>query len=310
MTKQIIRKILAEDAAMAALGKRWAQMGLLHQALPRAVARIAEQPAATDDRHARSRPAEDAVSRGAARRADRGGFDAEGTVRRPWTAEEREKLAAIYPSLPSKEVARQLGREIGAVYRQAAKLGVAKSQEFLDSPASNRLRKGETRPGAEKSQFPKGHKPWNAGLRLEGWTRGRMAETQFKKGSRSGRAAKNWKPIGTIAADSDGYLRIKVREAAHGKEHTGYGNTKVWPLLHRYRWEQANGPIPAGHIVTFKDGDRSNCSLENLALMSMADNARRNQMWTKMPRELAEAIQLNGALKRQVRRLNGKEQDQ
>jgi hypothetical protein len=58
-------------------------------------------------------------------------------------------------------------------------------------------------------------------------------------------------------------------------------------------------------MVAFKDGDRSNCAIENLELRSMADNARRNNMWGRLPRELAEVIQLNGALKRKVRRLNG-----
>jgi hypothetical protein len=134
-----------------------------------------------------------------------------------------------------------------------------------------------------------------------------MKETQFRKGNRTGIAARNWKPVGTILPDSEGYLRIKVREAQHGKEATGFGNTKVWPLYGRYIWEQHKGPIPPKHLVIFKDRNRANCAIENLELMSMADNGRRNVMWAKFPRELAEAIQLNGALKRKVGRMqNGK----
>jgi hypothetical protein len=137
-----------------------------------------------------------------------------------------------------------------------------------------------------------------------------MRETQFKKGQRSGVAERNWKPIGTILPDTEGYLRIKLREAVHGKEATGFGNTKVWPLYHRHVWEQYHGPIPPKHIVTFKDRNRANCAIGNLELMSMADNARRNAMWNRYPRELQLAIMANGALKRKLRRINGKEQNQ
>lgn len=125
---------------------------------------------------------------------------------------------------------------------------------------------------------------------------------RLKKGCRSGFAAQNWKPIGTITPDPQGYLRIKVREAAYGKEPTGFGNVKVWPLLNRHVWEQHHGPIPPKHLVVFKDHDRSNCALENLELISMAENAGRNRMWNRLPRELCEAIQLNGTLKRKLRR--------
>jgi hypothetical protein len=95
----------------------------------------------------------------------------------------------------------------------------------------------------------------------------------------------------------------------YGKEPTEFGNVRVWPLYNRHLWEQKHGPIPPRHLVVFKDGDRGNCVIGNLDLLSMADNARRNGMWQSMPRELAEVIQLNGALKRKLRMANGKEQD-
>ncbi len=83
----------------------------------------------------------------------------------------------------------------------------------------------------------------------------------------------------------------------------------MWPLYNRYLWEQHKGPIPPKHIVIFKDGNRANCVIENLELISKADNARRNVMWAKYPRELAEAIQLAGCLKRKIGRMqNGEKQ--
>jgi len=212
----------------------------------------------------------------------------------------------MYPARPTGEIAKALGRTIYGVYGAAFTLGLRKTPEYVQREVG--LQKGTTLGRA--TQFRKGHAPANKGLRRPGWHAGRMKETQFKKGGRSGIAARNWRPIGTILPDPEGYLRIKVREAKHGKEATGFGNTKVWPLLNRYVWEQHKGPIPPKHIVAFKDGKRGNCAIGNLELLSMADNARRNSMWARLPRELAEVIQLNGALKRKIRRLYGEEHNQ
>jgi hypothetical protein len=221
---------------------------------------------------------------------------------RPWADWERAYLREIYPKFPTSVVAEIFRRSVGSINNQAFAAGLQKSPE-----GNGWLRKGEMSPGCERAWFPKGHVPANKGLRRPGYSAGRMQETQFKKGCRTGKAAQNWKPIGTICADGEGYLRIKVREAVHGKEPFGFGNTKVWPLYNRYLWELHKGPIPPKHIVIFKDGNRANCVIENLELLSMADNARRNSMWATMPRELAEVIQLAGALKRKIRRHGGKE---
>lgn len=228
--------------------------------------------------------------------------------RRFWSAEDLGRVAELYPTRPTAEIAKLLKRSVLAVYQAAAGLGLKKTEAFLASEEyAGRLRKGHTK--GVSTQFPKGHVPANKGLRRPGYSAGRMKETQFKKGCRTGIAARNWQPIGTILADAEGYLRIKVREAQHGKVATGFGNTKVWPLYNRYLWEKHKGPIPPKHLVIFKDGERSHCVIENLDLISMADNAHRNRMWNKFPRELAEAIQLAGVLKRKIRSMHGEEQN-
>lgn len=225
-----------------------------------------------------------------------------------WTNDEVQLLREKYPHRPTAEIAKRLGLRIHCVYRKAAQLGLHKTPEFRASKESGIFYPGHTR--GKQTQFKKGGVPANKGLRRPGWHRGRMRQTQFRKGERSGTAAKNWKPIGTILKDHEGYLRIKVREFKYGKEPSGFGNADVWPQLHRHRWTEANGPIPAGHVIAFKDGNRENCALENLELISRGELARRNRMWNRLPRPLAEAIQLNGALKRRIRRAkNGEEQD-
>jgi hypothetical protein len=219
---------------------------------------------------------------------------------RPWSTNDLERLAELYPTAPIPEVINALDRSLAAIYGTARKRGLKRPPY--------RIPKGYTIPGSEQHRFKKGQAPFNKGLRRPGWHRGRMQETQFKKGQRSGAAARNWVPIGTIAPDSEGYLRIKVREATYGKEATGYGNSKVWPMYNRYLWEQENGTIPPKHLVVFRDRDRAHCVIENLELISMAENARRNRMWNALPRQLAEVIHLNGQLKRRLRR-HGKKQN-
>lgn len=227
--------------------------------------------------------------------------------RRFWSDAEVARLRNLFPTRPTKEVARMLNRTVCAVNGTAHKYGIAKSQEFLDSGESGRLRKGHHDGRGSRFRFQKGIVPFNKGLRRPRWHTGRMRETQFKKGERSGMAARNYRPIGTIMPDTQGFLHIKVQD------HEGRmgWHPEVWPMYNRYLWEQHHGPIPPKHLVVFKDGNRAHCVIENLELISMAENARRNRMWNILPRELAEVIQLQGVLKRKIGRLrDGKEQNQ
>lgn len=219
--------------------------------------------------------------------------------RRGWTHLDHLVLEALYPHVRTERIAQALGHSLPACYNMARKLGLAKSDEYLASPDACRLRRGgENHPG-RSTQFPKGHVPANKGLRRPGWAPGRMAETQFRKGERRGVAAENYCPLGTIRTDPEGYQRIKVRDALAG-EPTGFGNTKVWPLLQRHIWEQNHGPIPPGHTVVFRDGNRANCDIANLELISRAELMRRNTIH-RYPETLRNTILLLGALKRKVR---------
>lgn len=68
----------------------------------------------------------------------------------------------------------------------------------------------------------------------------------------------NSKPVGTIVTDKDGYLRRKTE-------------TGKWELLHRLLWEETNGPIPEGCKVTFLDGNKQNVSIDNLVMVTNAE---------------------------------------
>jgi hypothetical protein len=100
--------------------------------------------------------------------------------------------------------------------------------------------------------FVKGQEPFNKGKPHP--TRGRAAETQFKKGGEP----HNTKWLGHERLSRDGYIEISI---AATNPHTGYNRRYV--LKHRWLWEQTNGPVPKGHALKCMDGDRGNTDPSN-----------------------------------------------
>ena len=207
---------------------------------------------------------------------------------KPWTDAQLWRLIALHADISNKVLARRLGHSYASVCGMATNLGLKKSPEYLSSiPA----RTGMLQAGREY-RFPKGHVPNNKGLRRPGWFRGRMRETQFKKGHFPFNRDPEFYVIGALRVNTDGYIDMRVRFAS---------GSKGWRALHRILWGDAHGPVPAGHIVSFKDGDRLNVELRNLKLISLADNMRRNTLHN-LPKPLVSTIQLLGALKRTLNR--------
>lgn len=117
-------------------------------------------------------------------------------------------------------------------------------------------------PTGRKGNFQKGQESWNKGKKLSEYCSPeaieRMRKTQFKKGN----IPYDWKPVGSERINVEGYVEIKIQEP------------NKWQLKHRYVWERHNGPIPEGMIITFRDGNRQNTDIENLAMISRSLNAR------------------------------------
>lgn len=84
----------------------------------------------------------------------------------------------------------------------------------------------------------------------------------FKKGS----TPVNHKPVGSERIDvKQGYILIKTAEP-----------NVYWPK-HVVVWEEAHGKVPKGHVITFLDGDKQNVAIENLKLISLAENLELNR---------------------------------
>ena len=116
--------------------------------------------------------------------------------------------------------------------------------------------------------FPKGHKSWNHGTKGQGLTGAN------KMSFKAGHVPANRKPLGSERICSkDGYVYIKVAEP---DPHTGFPTRYKQKHVHIY--EQANGPVPNGYVVIFKDGNKRNCDdPDNLVLVSRAELLRLNQ---------------------------------
>lgn len=218
--------------------------------------------------------------------------------RRFWTADEDALLRALYPDTPTATVAARVGHSLSSTYQRAYRLGLSKSAAFLASPAACRTN-GRQGMG---TRFGKGHVPANKGLRRPGWGPGRMKDTQFRKGERRGVAAQHHRPVGSQRL-VDGYLYTKVSDTP------GVPWTRNWKPTHVLLWEQHHGPVPRGHAIVFKSGDRTDIRLENLERVTRRELMLRNTIHN-YPKPIAEAMQLLGALRRKINRKTNEQTNQ
>ncbi len=133
--------------------------------------------------------------------------------------------------------------------------------------------------------FAKGQKPHNAG------TKGVMKANSgsFKKGQ----VPHNHKMVGSERVNVEGYIEIKTAEP------------NIWELKQRVVYEQEHGPIPAGHNVRFRNGDRQDCSPDNLFLVDNHENALLNQRYklNHQPLEIRDTLVLMARIDVKTQRL-------
>lgn len=114
-------------------------------------------------------------------------------------------------------------------------------------------------------RFVKGQEPPNKGKPMTPEQYEKARPTMFKKGN----IPANHMNVGDISRTTDGYLIKKVQEDGIQRER--------WAFLHRLVWEEHNGPIPEGKMVSFLDGNKDNCDINNLVLVDNEINLELNR---------------------------------
>lgn len=186
--------------------------------------------------------------------------------KKQWTSEEYWKYQRYYPQgmyefvrdnswgVPSAAMAEMVNERFGTTFTASG------MKQFRQRHG---IKSGLT------GWYQRGRSPANKGKKLEEYVgteraaeiKEQIRATQFKKGE----APANELPIGSVVTNRYGYKLRKVRMKGSQWER--------WEFLHRAVWEEHNGPIPEGMLVAFRDGDRSNCSIENLVLVTPGENA-------------------------------------
>ena len=203
--------------------------------------------------------------------------------KKKWTQQEEETLSRFYedPKVFSKDIAKMLGRTLKQVYQKARAMGLKAPMERLRMAGKI----GMQHPKSIATRFTKGHIPQNKGKKVSPEIYEKMSHTMFKKGHIS----ENKREVGAERVNVYGYIEIKVTEP------------NVWRLKHRIVWEQHNGAIPPGYNVQFKNHNTQDCRIENLYLISKAEQMRNeNSLIAKYPKELQDVIRLKGVVNRQI----------
>ena len=201
-----------------------------------------------------------------------------------WTQSEIDYLKQHYSDTPMSDMINHLNVGKTAIHSKANVLGLRKSLAFIAATAQATARPNSGR-------FQKGHIPSNKGKRQSEYMTAdaieRTKATRFQKGH----IPHNTKQVGhERICNKDGYVYIKVE-----------GSRKM-VLKHRLVWESHYGAIPKGYNVQFKDGNRQNCDISNLYLISRQEQLSTQNGMYRYPAELQKTIRNLSKLKKRIKK--------
>lgn len=162
-----------------------------------------------------------------------------------YTKEHKKFISDNYKGISSKELTEMFNERFDETIT-VKRLQSYKSTHKLNSGYNTQFKKGEPSPLKGKT--------WDDFLTKEQQIV--SSRTLFKKGF----VPSNRLPIGSESFNG-GYCVVKIAQP------------DVWKEKHRLVWEEANGKMPADHRITFLDGDKTNCKLENLTIISLQASA-------------------------------------
>jgi hypothetical protein len=140
----------------------------------------------------------------------------------------------------------------------AARFGISES-------TVQRIRRDYDLKKSNSGCYPKRWIPWNKGKSID--VHKNAIATQFKAGH---------EPVNTL---HDYAITLRhPHKYRGGRQYYFIRLAKgKWEHLHRYLWKQVHGSIPKGKLIVFKNGDTLDCLMDNLEMISMAENVKRNR---------------------------------
>lgn len=177
------------------------------------------------------------------------------------------------------QLARKLGKTLTVVRNKCRELGLLHMQlqywtpEQVEFITANYKHMGDTQLAIEmQKRWPRKNRWTNKHIDKKRGYLGlkRTIEEQFR--IRTGRFNKK------------DYANFDGKQFPQGKKRLWFQNGRyVWMIksgkyfvpLHRYKWEKLRGKIPPGKKLHFIDGDRTNCRISNLVLLTKSELARR-----------------------------------
>lgn len=195
--------------------------------------------------------------------------------KKPYTKKEQSYIIKHIATKSIKKIALELGRSSTTCREECHRLGLS---EIIEQKK-------------QASRYKPGCIPHSKGKKAEEFmnkeTLAKFKANQFKKGN----VPHNAIPEGTEVQRKDSrgryYTLIKVP------------GTRKLQYKHRVVWQSHFGNIPPGHNIIFKDGDTSNCSIENLKCVSNEELMQMNS-YHDLPPSIKELIHLKSAITRQI----------
>jgi len=158
----------------------------------------------------------------------------------------------------------------------------------------NALRKRKGWKTGRTGRFSKGQTPYNKGRT------GYCAPGSEKGWFTPGTKPANRLPMWSERIGKDGYIEMKVP-----LENPYTGHKTRFMHKHKYLWEQANGPVPDGHVLKCLDGDKLNTAPDNWVVAPRALlprlNGRFGRDYDTAPDDLKPAILATARLEHAAR---------
>ncbi len=177
-----------------------------------------------------------------------------GVKQHHYTFEELEFLRINSPRMSRKELTNVFNEKFNLNQSKQSIVAICSLKQYRSS---------------SNGRFEKGCTSWAKGIKGKEWEKhlSKQALENVKKGQFGhGRQRKDIYEVGHEMR-RNGYLIVKVSNDKN------LPFNKRWKYKHTLIWEEVNGAMPKGHILIFKDGDKTNITLDNLVLISRAQNA-------------------------------------